>query len=98
MHTSIRLPLFAAVPMLALVKLNGAPRPLPTCPPDWKVEVIADVPRTLHPSVVCVIPDGRVPPMPEGLQVGLSLQEFSHLVSYVESLKDNPEMKEGARR
>jgi len=31
---------------------------------------------------------GRPLTMPEGLQVGLSLQEFSDLVSYVESLKD----------
>ena len=29
-------------------------------------------------------------PMPEGLQIGLSLQEFSDLASYLESLKDQP--------
>ncbi len=33
---------------------------LPTCPPDWKVEVIAEVPNLIHPSAVCVAPDGRV--------------------------------------
>ncbi|MDB6030377.1 MAG: putative rane-bound dehydrogenase [Verrucomicrobiales bacterium] len=34
--------------------------PLPTCPPDWKVEVVAEMPNIHHPSAVCVTPDGRV--------------------------------------
>src|SRR5258706_4452048 len=33
---------------------------LPICPPDWKVEVMAEVPKLIHPSAVCVAPDGRV--------------------------------------
>lgn len=33
---------------------------LPACPPDWKVELIAEVPQLVHPSAVCVAPDGRV--------------------------------------
>ena len=33
---------------------------LPKCPPDWKVEVIAETPKIKHPSVVCCAPDGRI--------------------------------------
>lgn len=33
---------------------------LPTCPPNWKVELIAEVPQLIHPSAVCVAPDGRI--------------------------------------
>src|SRR5947199_5786030 len=33
---------------------------LPVCPPDWKVELIAEAPQLIHPSAVCVAPDGRV--------------------------------------
>ena len=41
--------------------LFGADRnQLPTCPADWKVELIAEAPRLIHPSAVCVAPDGRV--------------------------------------
>ena len=33
---------------------------LPTCPPGWKVEVVAAAPRVLHPTAVACAPDGRV--------------------------------------
>jgi putative membrane-bound dehydrogenase-like protein len=33
---------------------------LPRCPAGWRVEVVAEVPRVKHPSVVCCAPDGRV--------------------------------------
>jgi putative membrane-bound dehydrogenase-like protein len=33
---------------------------LPTCPADWKVELVAAAPQVVHPSVVCCAPDGRV--------------------------------------
>ena len=33
---------------------------LPKCPPDWKVEVIAQKPLLKYPSVVCAAPDGRI--------------------------------------
>jgi putative membrane-bound dehydrogenase-like protein len=33
---------------------------LPKCPPDWKVEVIAQKPLLRYPTVVCAAPDGRV--------------------------------------
>ena len=33
---------------------------LPACPPDWKVELIAQPPQLIHPSVVACAPDGRV--------------------------------------
>src|SRR3954464_15413249 len=65
----MKLPNVVAVLGCALLlgnSLPAAPRnpklenPLPSCPPDWKVEVIAEVPNILHPSVVCVTPDGRV--------------------------------------
>lgn len=53
------------VPALAAVALVGmgqdrAGKGLPKCPPDWKVEVFAEVPRILHPSVICAAPDGRI--------------------------------------
>lgn len=39
----------------------AAPDPaLPKCPPDWKVELVAKPPQLVHPSTVCVAPDGRV--------------------------------------
>ncbi|OWK43976.1 PVC-type heme-binding CxxCH protein [Fimbriiglobus ruber] len=41
----------------AVAKPPGA---LPTHQPDWKVEVVAEAPKLLHPSVVCCAPDGRV--------------------------------------
>src|ERR1700689_3572970 len=33
---------------------------LPVCPPGWKVDVVAEVPKIRHPSVVCCAPDGRI--------------------------------------
>jgi putative membrane-bound dehydrogenase-like protein len=33
---------------------------LPAAPDGWKVELIAKPPELIHPSVVCVAPDGRV--------------------------------------
>ena len=33
---------------------------LPKCPPDWKIEVIAETPKIKNPSVVCCAPDGRI--------------------------------------
>jgi putative membrane-bound dehydrogenase-like protein len=33
---------------------------LPKCPADWKVEVVAEAPKLVHPSVVCCAPDGRI--------------------------------------
>ena len=33
---------------------------LPRAHPDWKVELIAQPPALVHPSVVCVAPDGRI--------------------------------------
>ncbi|QVL29836.1 HEAT repeat domain-containing protein [Telmatocola sphagniphila] len=36
------------------------PAELPKCPPGWKVELVAAVPKIQHPSVVCCAPDGRV--------------------------------------
>src|SRR5947207_1926099 len=49
-------------PSLSLFAGSKPPNadPLPSCPPDWKVEVLAEVPNILHPSAVCVLPDGRV--------------------------------------
>jgi putative heme-binding domain-containing protein len=32
----------------------------PTCPPDWRLDIVAQVPRIEHPSVVCCAPDGRI--------------------------------------
>ena len=43
---------------LAPFPCGGAP--LPTPPPDWKLEVVAAAPQVRHPSVVCCAPDGRV--------------------------------------
>lgn len=33
---------------------------LPKGPPDWRVDVVAEPPQLVHPSTVCVAPDGRV--------------------------------------
>jgi putative membrane-bound dehydrogenase-like protein len=57
--------------LLALVGITVFIRPLsalaaapdaalPKGPPDWKVELIAKPPQLVHPSTVCVAPDGRV--------------------------------------
>ena len=35
-------------------------RRLPTPPPGWTLEVVAEAPAVSHPSVVCSAPDGRV--------------------------------------
>jgi len=35
-------------------------QPLPKVPEGWKVEVIAEAPAILHPSVACYAPDGRL--------------------------------------
>jgi putative membrane-bound dehydrogenase-like protein len=34
--------------------------PLPTPAPEWKVELLAQPPQLIHPSVVCAAPDGRI--------------------------------------
>src|SRR6266850_4603861 len=52
----IALSFLALGPTLYAADTNG----LPTCPPDWKVEVVAEVPQLIHPSAVCAAPDGRV--------------------------------------
>jgi hypothetical protein len=33
---------------------------VPSAPPDWRVEILAQPPQSIHPSVVCAAPDGRV--------------------------------------
>jgi len=33
---------------------------VPSAPPDWRVEILAQPPQLIHPSVVCAAPDGRV--------------------------------------
>jgi putative heme-binding domain-containing protein len=54
------------IAILCLVLVQAASRAatrkdgLPSCPPDWKLEVIAEAPNFRHPSAVCVAPDGRV--------------------------------------
>ena len=49
----------APLPSLAAA-LPAVDPTLPTCPADWKVEVVAAAPQIVHPSVVCCAPDGRV--------------------------------------
>lgn len=44
--------------LLVLLVQDGTK--FPTCPPDWKLDIVAQVPRIEHPSVVCCAPDGRV--------------------------------------
>jgi putative membrane-bound dehydrogenase-like protein len=65
--SAFRLTLPGAARLLALAAmhsslftLHAAPSPLPSCPPDWKVELIAQAPQILHPSVLCAAPDGRL--------------------------------------
>jgi hypothetical protein len=55
-RTSLALLLCAVAGLAA----EPAPAELPKCPADWKVELIAEVPRIRHPSVVCCAPDGRI--------------------------------------
>jgi putative membrane-bound dehydrogenase-like protein len=45
---------------LSLLLAAGGDPTLPVCPRDWKVEVVAEAPRVVHPSVVACAPDGRV--------------------------------------
>jgi len=51
---------------LGLLALFGSPAqsaepasPLPACPPDWRIEVIAEAPDINHPTVIACTPDGR---------------------------------------
>lgn len=44
---------------------------LPKGPPDWKVEVVAKPPHLVHPSTVCVAPDGRVFVAQDPVDMGL---------------------------
>ncbi len=45
---------------------------LPVCPSNWKVELIAEVPQLIHPSAVCVAPDGRVFVGQDPMDMGLA--------------------------
>jgi putative heme-binding domain-containing protein len=40
--------------------VRAAGNDLPSCPPGWKVELVAAAPRVLHPTAVACAPDGRV--------------------------------------
>src|SRR4051812_46056605 len=44
---------------------------LPVCPPDWKVELIAQPPVLIHPSVVTCAPDGRIFVAQDPIDMGL---------------------------
>lgn len=44
----------------SLMAADAPAKKLPTCPPDWKVEIIAEVPTIHSPSVLCCAPDGRL--------------------------------------
>lgn len=68
---SFRLALSACALPLVVSAARGAAAPaataaakpvgeLPVVRADWKVELIAKPPQLIHPSVVCVAPDGRV--------------------------------------
>lgn len=46
--------------LLSLAAGQDKPPAMPTCPKDWRVDIVAQVPRIEHPSVVCCSPDGRV--------------------------------------
>src|SRR5689334_6194465 len=50
-HVLFLLP--GCVPILSLAAL-------PTPPDNWRIDVVASAPEVMHPSVVCVAPDGRV--------------------------------------
>jgi putative heme-binding domain-containing protein len=54
------LALTAILAYSAVASLAAPDESLPKCPSDWKVELIAQAPQILHPSVVCAAPDGRV--------------------------------------
>ena len=63
------------IALIALSFLNNSgfsAETLPTCPPDWKVEVIAEAPQLIHPSAVCVAPDGRVFVGQDPMDMGLA--------------------------
>ena len=42
---------------VAGVALGAPPSDLPTCPPGWAVEVVAETPRLQHPTAVACAPD-----------------------------------------
>lgn len=47
--------------VLALFALTApVADPLPKAPPGWTVELLAEQPKILHPSVCCFAPDGRL--------------------------------------
>ncbi|MEI6051715.1 MAG: hypothetical protein WCQ44_03335, partial [Opitutaceae bacterium] len=55
----------AELPSTSMAAATPAPRApaltaIPSAPPDWRVEIFAQPPQLIHPSVVCAAPDGRV--------------------------------------
>src|ERR1700712_3967922 len=44
---------------------------LPVAPPDWKVELVAQPPALIHPSVVTCAPDGRIFVAQDPIDMGL---------------------------
>ena len=64
------------IPALLGERAQGADSPaadptLPKCPPDWRVELMAQPPQLIHPSVVCAAPDGRVFVAQDPIDMGL---------------------------
>ena len=51
---------FAACALITLAVAARSAEELPRVHPDWKVELVAQPPVLVHPSVVCVAPDGRI--------------------------------------
>jgi glucose/arabinose dehydrogenase len=50
----------AAAFILSLANHLPAQTSAPSCPPDWRIELVAEAPTIKHPSVVACAPDGRV--------------------------------------
>jgi putative heme-binding domain-containing protein len=51
---------FAGLVALVLAQDGNKKPSFPTCPKDWKLEVVAQIPHIEHPSVVTCAPDGRI--------------------------------------
>src|SRR3954467_15832110 len=68
----MRLLICTIVVILSFVPVGFTAEGLPACPPNWRVDLIAEVPQLIHPSAVCVAPDGRVFVGQDPMDMGLA--------------------------
>ena len=78
----IVLTMLAALTVSGVRAVNAAPpgpgRRLPTPPPGWTLEVVAEAPALRHPAAVCSAPDGRVFVAEDPMDISAPAAELPH--------------------